>query len=206
MARIDCRTSLAGSAGRCRRLLLQTTVCTCLALICLPERARADDAVWAALQRGAHVVLLRHAITTPGVGDPPGFKLDDCKTQRNLTDEGRADARKLGAALRTHNVDIDRVLSSPWCRCIETAQLAFGRTPETSAALANLFGQENREPQVAELRKLVSGFNGRGNLVLVSHGSTIVALTGVSPQPAEMVVVKPDGSGNFSVVGRLSTR
>jgi phosphohistidine phosphatase SixA len=174
--------------------------------MCFPESARADDAVWASLQRGGHVILLRHAVTTPGVGDPPGFKLDDCRTQRNLTDEGRADARKLGDALRTHNVHIDRVLSSPWCRCIETAQLAFGSKPETSAALANLFGEQNREPQIAEMRKLVSGFNGRGNLMLVSHGSTIVALTGVSPQPAEMVVVKPDGSGNFSVVGRLSAR
>jgi len=206
MAPVDSRIFPSGSAGRWRRLLWQATVCASLAIICPPERARADDAVWGPLQRGAHVILLRHAVTTPGVGDPPGFKLDDCRTQRNLTDEGRADARKLGAAFRTHNVDIDRVLSSPWCRCIETAQLAFDRTPETSAALSNLFGQENRQPQLAELRKLVSGFKGRGNLVLVSHGSTIVALTGVSPRPAEMVVVRPDGSGNFSVVGRLGAR
>src|SRR5262249_11527149 len=128
-----------------------------------------------------------------------------CSTQRNLTDEGRAQATRIGEAFRAHNIVIDRVLSSPWCRCIETARLAFDSTPEKSPALANLFGrQENRDSQIADLRKLVSGFGGRGNLVLVSHGSTIVALTGVSPEPAEMVVVKPDGGGNFSVVGRLS--
>jgi broad specificity phosphatase PhoE len=72
------------------------------------------------------------------------------------------------------------VLSSPWCRCIETARLAFDRTPETSVSLSNLFGRpDNRDKQVAELRKLVSEFRGRGNLILVSHGSTIVALPGL---------------------------
>jgi broad specificity phosphatase PhoE len=95
-------------------------------------------------------------------------------------------------------------LSSPWCRCVETARLAFG-APETSTPLSNLFGRpENREPQVAELRRIVGAWRGRGNLVLVSHGSTISALTGVPPATAEMVVVKPEGGEAFSVVGRLS--
>ena len=166
--------------------------------------AAGDDEVWAALKGATHVILLRHAVTTPGVGDPPGFKLDDCSTQRNLTDEGRTQAGKLGEAIRAHNVVVDRVLSSPWCRCIETARLVFDNKPEISVALSNLFGQpENRDKQLADLRKLVSGFNGRGNLVLVSHGSTIAALTDVAPEPNEMVVVKPEGSGKFSVVGRL---
>jgi broad specificity phosphatase PhoE len=168
-------------------------------------RAHADEAAtWAALQRGGHVVLVRHAITTPGVGDPPGFRLDDCGTQRNLTDEGRAHARRVGAALRARRVDIDKVLSSPWCRCIETAELAFGTKGEASTPLSNLFGRpENRDRQVADLRPLVGNWRGRGNLALVSHGSTIVALTGVSTDTAEMVVVRPEGGGRFAVVGRL---
>jgi len=187
-----------------RRRLWHITLCASLGAACISGSARADDDVWAALQRGAHVILLRHAVTTAGVGDPPGFKLDDCSTQRNLTDQGRTQARKLGEALRAHKLVVDRVMSSPWCRCIETARLAFGRVPETSVALSNLFGQsENRDPQVSELRTLVSEFRGRGNLVLVSHGSTIVALTGVSPDTAEMVIVKPESGGKFSVVGRL---
>jgi broad specificity phosphatase PhoE len=187
-----------------RRRLSQAAVCALLAAACIASAADDDDDVWAALQRGTHVILVRHSVTTAGVGDPPGFKLDDCSTQRNLTEQGRAQARKLGEAVRARKLAIDRVLSSPWCRCIETAQLAFDRTPEKSVALSNLFGQsENRDRQVSELRSLVSGFRGRGNLVLVSHGSTIVALTGVSPDTAEMVVVKPEGGGKFSVVGRL---
>ena len=99
------------------------------------------------------------------------------------------------------------MLSSPWCRCIETARLAFDATPETSVALSNLFGQpENSEKQVTDLRRLVSEFRGRGNLVLVSHGSTISALTGVTPEAGELMVVKPEGSGKFSIVGRMTIR
>jgi broad specificity phosphatase PhoE len=165
---------------------------------------RADEAVWSALQRGGHVVLIRHAITVPGVGDPPGFRLHDCTTQRNLTDEGRAHARRVGAAFRARKIAVGRLLSSPWCRCIETARLAFG-PPDTSVPLSNLFGRpENREPQVTELRRIVGAWRARGNLVLVSHGSTISALTGVPPATAEMVVVKPEGGETFSVVGRIS--
>jgi broad specificity phosphatase PhoE len=187
-----------------RRHLLQAASCALLAAVGGVGGARADDGVWAALQRGGHVVLVRHALTTPGFGDPPGFKLDDCSSQRNLSDEGRAQARVLGETVRARAVVVDRVLSSPWCRCIETARLAFERTPETSAALSNLFGRpDNRDTQVAELRKLVSRFRGAGNLVLVSHGSTIVALTGVSPEAGEMVVVKPGGGGTIEVVGSV---
>jgi phosphohistidine phosphatase SixA len=195
------------SVATLRRRLARAGVCALLLGPCLAGGTSPDDDLWDALQRGSLVILLRHGLTTPGVGDPPGFKLGDCSTQRNLTDEGRAQAAKLGEAFRARNIPIERVLSSPWCRCIETARLAFDGAPETSPALANLFGRpENRDKQVTDLRKLLSDFRGRGNLVLVSHGSTIVAVTDVSPEPAEMVVVRPEGSGKFSVIGRLSAR
>jgi broad specificity phosphatase PhoE len=189
------------------RHLYRVALVAVLSLVGLPRVCHADESLWAQLRRGAQVVLIRHAITTPGVGDPPEFRLDDCSTQRNLTDDGRAHARRLGEAFRTRQVAVDRLLSSPWCRCIETAKLALGRAPETSPALSNLFGRpENREPQIAELRKIVSEWRGRGNLVLVSHGSTIAALTGVSPDTAEMVVVTPRPAGQFDVLGRLSVK
>lgn len=194
---------------RCRHVRCRQVARAALGLFLLfaatVPAARADEAAWSALQRGGHVVLIRHAITTPGVGDPPGFRLDDCRTQRNLTDEGRAHAKRVGAEVRARKVAVDKVMSSPWCRCIETAEFAFGAKPETSTPLSNLFGRpENRDRQVADLRRLAGDWRGKGNLVLVSHGSTIVALTGVSPDTAEMIVVKPEGSGKFSVVGRLS--
>ena len=106
----------------------------------VPGAAGADDHLWTLLKEGGHVVLVRHAITTPGVGDPQGFKLEDCATQRNLTDEGRADAKRLGEVFRARRVPVDRVLSSPWCRCLETARLAFGAA-EVWLPLSNLYGR-----------------------------------------------------------------
>ena len=145
------------------------------------------------------MVLIRHAVTTPGAGDPPGMRLDDCSTQRNLTDEGRAHARHIGEEWRKRAVPVDRVLSSPWCRCLETARLAFGKA-EVAEPLSNLFGRpENRERQVRELRALVEKHVGKGNLVLVTHGSTIAALTGVNPATGEMVILR-DGA----LAGRLT--
>lgn len=164
----------------------------------------ADEALWNLLGRGGQVIMIRHALTTAGVGDPEGMKLDDCSTQRNLSDEGRAQAGRLGQALRARGVPIERVLSSPWCRCIETARLAFRGSPEILPALGNLFGRPERAAgQVAQLKPLVARVPPRGNLVLVSHGSTISALTGVSPATSEMVVLTPQGDGRFAVAGRL---
>lgn len=144
------------------------------------------------------MILIRHTATEPGVGDPPGFKLDDCSSQRNLSEEGRAHARRIGAAFRERNIPVERVLSSPWCRCLETARLAFGAA-EVAPALSNLFGRpQNRERQVREMKALLEAE--KGNRVLVSHGSTILALTGVSPATGEMVVVARGGK----VLGRLA--
>ena len=169
----------------------------------LPSVACANDAIWSLLRKGGHVVLMRHAVTTPGVGDPPGFRLDDCSTQRNLTDDGRLDAQRVGAAFRARDIVVESVLSSPWCRCIETANLAFGKVG-VSTALSNLFTHpENRERQVREMRELLD-VPQKGNRVLVSHGSTILALTGVSLGTAEMVVVTPQPRGGFVVNGRLA--
>jgi phosphohistidine phosphatase SixA len=148
---------------------------------------------------------MRHAVTTPGVGDPPGMRLDDCRTQRNLTDEGRRHARQVGEAFRTRGIAVERVMTSAWCRGVETARLAFGGVAEVSPPLGNLFGRpERRAQQIPELGALVGGWSGRGNQVLVSHGSTIAALTGVSPDAAEMIVVTPKGPGRFEVQGRLT--
>ncbi len=173
----------------------------CLALLS-SSAALADEALWSLLKQGGHVVLLRHAVTTPGVGDPPGFRLDDCSTQRNLTDEGRRHARSVGEEFRKRAIGVEDVLSSPWCRCIETAKLAFGKA-EASTALSNLFTHpQNRDQQVRDMRALI-GTPRTGNRVLVSHGATVLALTGVSLGTAEMLVVTPQAEG-FVVRGRLT--
>ncbi|MGH7264325.1 MAG: histidine phosphatase family protein [Candidatus Rokuibacteriota bacterium] len=180
-----------------------------VALVCLalaaPGTARASEDLWALLKAGGQVILIRHTITTPGVGDPPGMRLDDCSTQRNLSDDGRGDARRIGEAFRARGIPVARVLSSPWCRCLETAWLAFGVDAEPWTPLGNLFGRpERRAEQVAAMRARVGEPLTGGNLVLVSHGSTISALTGVSPGTGELVIVTPRGAGRFTVAGRLT--
>lgn len=181
-----------------------------LGALAVARPAAADDALWALLKNGRQVVLVRHAVTTAEVGDPPGFKLNDCATQRNLTESGRADARRLGEAFRGHGVPVGRVLSSPWCRCLETARLAFGGDAEVSRPLSNLYGRsEASARQVREMETLIATWRPEGaggNLVMVSHGSTILALTGISVEPAEMVVVTQRTGERFKIVGRLSAR
>jgi len=175
-----------------------------VALAIVQGPALANDALWALLKQGGQVVLIRHALTDPGIGDPPGFKLDDCRTQRNLSDAGRAEAQRLGKSLRDHDVPIARVLASPWCRTRETARIAFGREADVEPALANLFEySENRERQLAAFRTLVANAPKQGNLVMVTHGSTTLAFTGISPATAELVIVTPKGDGRFSVAGRI---
>jgi phosphohistidine phosphatase SixA len=204
MSESDCRTSQCYFTSR---TIVHRVVALFGSLFCglllLPTTATADEKLWALLQAGGQVVLIRHSLTTPGAGDPPAMKLDDCSTQRNLVDEGRLHARAVGAAFQARNVPVDRVLSSPWCRCIETARLAFGRA-EVSESLSNLFGRpENQAVQVRAMRRLISEFRGSGNLILVSHGSTIAALTGIAPGPSELVVVTPGAGGELLVAGRL---
>lgn len=180
-----------------------------LALTAWPATAADDEALWTLLKGGRQVVLMRHAVTTAGVGDPAGFRLDDCATQRNLTDRGRADARRAGEVFRAHGAPVGHVLSSPWCRCQETARLAFGRA-ETATPLSNLYGRSDQSvEQVRELEALIASWRPEGaggNLVLVSHGSTILALTGVSLEPAEIVVVTPRPGERFKIAGRLRPR
>jgi broad specificity phosphatase PhoE len=180
----------------CMNTLLPSVFLACLLI---SGGARADEKLWSLLQGGGHVVLIRHAVTTPGAGDPAGFRLDDCATQRNLTDAGRRHAQRIGAEWRARKIPVERVLSSPWCRCIETAQLAFGKA-EVSQPLGNLFGRyENREAQVRALRELAAA-EGKGNIVMVTHGSTIAALTGINPGTGEMVILaKGAPAGRLSV-------
>jgi phosphohistidine phosphatase SixA len=176
-----------------------------LLVLTAPSPAAADDAaVWELLRGGGQVVLMRHAVTTPGVGDPAGFRLDDCATQRNLTDAGRADAKRVGAVLQARAIPVGRVLSSPWCRCVETARLAFGRA-EVWSPLSNLFDNRAREAEQMQALKEIAGRRPTGgNLLLVTHGSVVLPLTGIQPAPAELVVLTPEGPDRFKVAGRLT--
>ena len=174
-----------------------------ISLIAAPA-AVGDDSreTWTALVNGGHVALIRHGNAPPGYGDPPGFKIDDCTTQRNLDDRGRAQARALGAAFRQHGVRVDKVLSSPWCRCLETAELlALGPVDKTWAVAAS-----DRSPErLAVLKQMVSSWRGPGTLVVVTHALTVQALVGIMPGQAETVVLRPkrDPEPGVDVAGRI---
>ena len=178
-----------------------------ISLIVMPMAA-ADDSpdAWAALASGGHVALIRHGNAPPGYGgDPPGFRLDDCATQRNLDDKGRAQARALGEAFRSHGVRVDRIASSPVCRCVDTAALmAVGRVENSLALLPD------RDPgarvRLRELREMVANWRGPGTLVLVTHGFTIQPLIGMIPDQAEVVVLRPTPGiePGVHLVGRIA--
>ncbi|APV49943.1 hypothetical protein BWI17_09750 [Betaproteobacteria bacterium GR16-43] len=177
------------------------------AALLLPAWSRAAEAeTWAALRKGGQVILLRHSATEPGLGDPAGYKLDDCKTQRNLSEAGREQSRALGARLRAQRVPIERVYTSPWCRCRETAQLAFGKA-EDWEPLGSTFDTPHLEGASAEtVKKRILAYSivkPRGNVVMVTHNVNIAALTKLSVGMGEMVVVRPDGCCGLRVEGRL---
>ncbi|SEO53323.1 Phosphohistidine phosphatase SixA [Duganella sp. CF517] len=171
-----------------------------LALLGARPASAADTdsaALWRRLREGGYVVLMRHAATVPGVGDPENFKLGACATQRNLSDRGREDARRVGAAFREREVPVSEVLSSRWCRCVDTAQLAFGRVrPE--AMVDSMFNDDDaaRQNKVRALRAYLSAHKAPGNLVLVTHDINIRVLVGESLAQGEMVVAlaQPDGT------------
>ena len=165
--------------------------------------AQANDSLWSLLREGGHAVLIRHAATEPGVGDPPNFRLGDCSTQRNLSAEGRAEARRLGDAFRERKVPVERVLSSAWCRCQDTARLAFGEY-EVWAPLNSFFADSGRgAPQTRALLERLASMPARSNLVLVTHQVNITAATGVFPAPGEMVVVRAAPGGSLELAGRI---
>lgn len=167
--------------------------------------AQSDAAAWQALTapgERAVVVLFRHA-NAPGTGDPAGFKLGDCSSQRNLDAAGRSQARRIGEQFKFRNVQVKRVLSSAWCRCQETATLAFGGPAEKAPAFNSFFEDAyNAEAQTAAASAQLLAWRGPGVLVAVTHQVNITALTGLTVSAGEGVVLS-NSSGKLSIVSRL---
>ncbi|WP_114377602.1 histidine phosphatase family protein [Elioraea thermophila] len=167
-----------------RRALLAAA----LFLALVPDRGRAAPFL-GDLRAGRAALLMRHALA-PGTGDPPGFRLDDCATQRNLSERGRAQARAWGEALRTMGLERATVLSSAWCRCRETAELLGLGPVAHHPALDSFFADRAREAErTAALRSLLRDWRG-GALVLVTHQVNITALTRLVPAQGGAVVVR----------------
>ena len=189
---MDARRLSALAMTRPAHAIAVVVVAVLAAMLVATPGVAGDDAsdAWAALARGGHVALIRHGNAPPGSGgEPPGFRLDDCKTQRNLDDIGRAQGRALGEAFRQHGVRVDRIVASPVCLCMETAQLMAVGSVQTSAVL--LPDVSSTRVRLSELEQMISTWRGPGTLVLVSHGIAIGRLTGATLQQAETLVLQP---------------
>jgi phosphohistidine phosphatase SixA len=172
---------------------------TALLLGFLPQVALADD--WGALESPTAIAVMRHALA-PGGGDPAIFELGDCSTQRNLDNRGRAQAQRIGAALRARGIAFEQVWSSQWCRCVDTAGLlGLGEVQEIPALNSFFQARSRAEAQTAEILAQLRAHHG-GRLMLVTHQVNITALTDVFPGSGEIVVIELE-DGAVRVTGRI---
>ncbi len=171
-----------------------------LAVLISASPPAAADTRLARLSEPGVVAIMRHALA-PGTGDPASFELDDCATQRNLDARGREQAREIGAAVRAAGAVVDRVLTSQWCRCRDTAGLLGLGPVEDLPALNSFFRNPARSGrQTADLRQFLSGLPSEKTVVLVTHQVNITALTGRWPASGEVFLLEIGRDGAVSVV------
>ena len=155
------------------------------------------------VKEGDKIILIRHS-SAPGGGDPKGFKIEDCKPQRNLDKVGIKKKKKIGELFKKNFIPIDKVLSSQWCRCKDTARHAFGKYVEFSALNSIFQSPYNRNEtiQINQIKKYVKNWNGKGkNLVMVTHYSIITKITNSAPSSGEIVITDK----KFRILQRIPT-
>jgi phosphohistidine phosphatase SixA len=189
-----------------RRVFSALLLCSVAALANATTRELSRDEGFALLRSGGVALVVRHGPTVPGVGDPPGFAIGDCRTQRNLSDEGRGLLRAAFDRTRKAGVRFKRVYTSQWCRCVETAQILVGadfplrQWPVLNSQFSGNPTVDGANDKIAdELR----GLPPAESWLLVTHQVNILALTGVSPAPGEGVLVRAT-PGGMTVLGRLN--
>lgn len=173
-------------------------------LTAIPGAVGADTKnVWSELKSGRAFALMRHA-TAPGTGDPDNFVIGDCSTQRNLSEAGRDEARRMGELFRTRGIASARVLSSAWCRCADTARLMNLGEVETLAVLNSFFGTPSAAGrQTSALKAWLTENAADMPVILVTHQVNITALTGIYPRSGQVVVASMDDDGTVRTIGRI---
>jgi len=152
------------------------------------------------LDDGGKLIFIRHAYA-PGGGDPQNFNLNDCSTQRNLNNEGRKQAQYIGEFFKKNKIKIDKVLSSEWCRCKETARIAF-KNFSTNNFLNSFYSSKyakNKDKQIKMLNNYVKKFKSDKNLILVTHYVLISEVLNYAPSSGEIVV----SDKNFNMIGSI---
>ena len=169
----------------------------------LSLKLQAKENSWKPAQDGNKIIMIRHALA-PGRGDPKGFKINDCSTQRNLDETGVNQSKNIGKLFKEKKIKIDQVLSSQWCRCKDTAKYAFKNYKEFSALNSTFSApyDKNEKKQINELKNFVKKWNGKGgNLILVTHYVVILAMTGQASSSGELIIVDK----NFNVLSTINT-
>jgi phosphohistidine phosphatase SixA len=177
--------------------------------LALPSGQAAGSALGDQLRRGGVVLVIRHAATDFSKPDQDPVDLKDCRTQRNLSADGRRDARRIGQGARRLRLRIGAVLSSPFCRTLETARLAFGRATVRSALLNTVTADHDAawRRQIRAARRLLGTKPAPGRItVLVTHGSVVGDATGLTLEEGETLVFRPLGDSSFRLVGRILPR
>jgi phosphohistidine phosphatase SixA len=176
---------------------------TALLLVLTATAAGATEAGWALLREGGQVVLLRHA-NAPGTGDPANFDLAQCNTQRNLSDRGRQQARRIGALFAARAAPVDVALTSNYCRCRDTARLAFGDSVATVDERLDFMpgDTEGNEEKALALIEQIRGYSDAANLVMVINEDVAERLVGVTPREGEALILARGGE-ELRVAGRI---
>ena len=174
-----------------------------ISLLTFSLKLQANENNWKPAQEGDKIIMIRHALA-PGTGDPNGFKINDCSTQRNLDEIGISQSKKIGKLFKEKKIKIDQVLSSQWCRCKDTARYAFKNFREFSP-LNSTFSppfDKNEKKQIKELKNFAKQWDGGGgNLILVTHYVVILAMTGKALSSGDLVITDK----NFNVLSSINT-
>ena len=186
------------------RWAISTLFVLCFFLPVIASAQANQDIAWTQLRQGRAVALIRHA-TAPGLGDPPGFRIGDCTTQRNLSQEGRDQARRIGEFFREKGVKETSVYSSQWCRCLETARLlALGPVKELPALNSFFEDRSTDEAQTKQLRKFIMSLSTGKPDIMVTHQVNITALTDIVPSSGEIIIFQLTQDGQGKVLGRFT--
>lgn len=171
-----------------------------------PVTPASEAELWSQLRQGkGYIILFRHALA-PGTGDPANFRLDDCSTQRNLSAEGRQQAVEMGEVLRKQNIAVSNVLSSQWCRCLETARLMNVGRVEPFPVLNSFFQNRNAEgSQTEQLRQFIlENRDTMGVTIMVTHQVNITAISNIVPQSGAAVVMRASTPNQVEFLGQLN--
>ena len=163
----------------------------------------ASNNVISSLQEGGKLVFIRHALA-PGGGDPENFDINDCSTQRNLNSVGIEQAKRIGQFFKDNNIPIEQVFSSEWCRCQDTAKNAFGDF-KTFNALNSFFSSKfakNRDQQMKDLKLFIKNWNGKQNIIFVTHYVVISEALNTNVSSGEIAVTNK----SFNLIGTIETK